>query len=386
MTFSDDSRWQSFRQAMPVTQKWAYFDHAAVAPLPETTAQAIKNWCDQASQEGDVVWLDWERAIENTRQAGAKLIGAKTEEIALVSNTTHGINLVAEGLAWKPGDNLVVLGNEFPSNLYPWLHQQAKGVEVRVIPVDGVQPDLDRIAQACDERTRLLSISWVSYKTGWRIDPKTLATIAHDAGALFFLDAIQGMGVFPLDVREADIDFLAADGHKWMLGPEGAGLFYVKQELLSELHPIGIGWNSVAGRKNFDNIDLTFRDSAARYEGGSQNMPGLIGLGASLDLLLQYGAGPQTSAIGERVLEVTDYACQQLESVGAKILASRQGDERSGIVSFQVPGKSPSDLRAAGQKIGANFSVRGDFARISPHAYNNRSDIERLLETLAAVD
>ncbi|PQO34565.1 aminotransferase class V-fold PLP-dependent enzyme [Bremerella cremea] len=386
MTFSDESRWQSFREAMPVTQKWAYFDHAAVAPLPQSTAQAITNWCQQAAHEGDTVWLDWEQLIEKTRQSGAKLIGADTDEIALVSNTTQGINIVAEGISWKPGDNLVVLGNEFPSNLYPWLHQQTKGVEVRVIPVEGVEPDLNRIAEACDANTRILTISWVSYKTGWRIDPAKLAKIAHDAGALFFLDAIQGMGVFPLDVHEADIDFLAADGHKWMLGPEGAGLFYCKRELLDELYPIGVGWNSVADRKNFDKTDLTFRTSAARYEGGSQNMPGLIGLGASLDLLLQYGAGPKTSAIGERVLQVTDWACESLTKAGAKLITSREGDERSGIVSFQVPGKVPQALRAAGQKMGVNFSVRGDFARLSPHAYNNQADIDRLVETLAAVE
>ncbi|MEW4454038.1 aminotransferase class V-fold PLP-dependent enzyme [Bremerella sp. JC817] len=386
MTFSNDSRWQSFREAMPVTRKWAYFDHAAVAPLPGVTAQAIQSWCDQAAQEGDVVWLDWERAIEATRTAGAQLIGATTDEIALVANTTHGINLVAEGLDWKPGDNMVVLGNEFPSNLYPWLHQESKGVEIRVIPVDGVEPDFNRIAEALDSRTRLLSMSWVSYKTGWRIDPKAVARMAHDAGALFFLDAIQGMGVFPLDVRDADIDFLAADGHKWMLGPEGAGLFYVKKELLDELHPVGIGWNSVAGRTNFDKTDLTFRESAARYEGGSQNMPGMIGLGASLQFLLDQGAGPQQSAVGERVLEVTDAICEALTKAGAHVICSRQGDERSGIVPFQVPGKLPQALRAAGQKIGVNFSVRGDFARVSAHAYNNQADLDRLLETLDAVD
>lgn len=386
MTFSDDSRWQMLRQAMPITRKWAYFDHAAVAPIPLPTAEAITKWTHQAAHEGDTVWPEWEQLIEQTRKSGAQLIGADTDEIALVSNTTQGINYVAEGISWKPGDNLVVLGNEFPSNLYPWLHQESKGVEVRVIPVDGIEPDLNRIAEACDANTRILTISWVGYKSGWRIDPAQLAKIAHDAGALFFLDAIQGMGVFPLDVRAADIDFLAADGHKWMLGPEGAGLFYCKKELLDELHPIGIGWNSVADRKNFDKTDLTFRASAARYEGGSQNMPGLIGLGASLKLLLEYGAGPKTSAIGDRVLQVTDWACEALSSAGAELISSRQGDERSGIISFRLPGKLPAAIRAAGQETGVNFSVRGDAVRVSAHAYNDQSDIERLVATLANVE
>ncbi len=148
---------------------------------------------------------------------------------------------------------------------------------------------------------------------------------------------------------------------------------------------MGVGWNSVANRKNFDQIDLTFRDTAARFEGGSQNMVGMIGLGASLELLLEFGAGPKTSIVGERVLEVTDSACQALRQAGAEIMSSREGDERSGIVAFTVPGKSAQAVRAAGQMAGANFSVRGDWLRISPHAYNDQADIERLVETIAAV-
>lgn len=386
MSFPDESRWQNSRQLMPICRKWAYFDHAAVAPLPQPTAEQMAKWCDQAAQEGDTVWPEWERATEETRASAAQLIGATPQEIALVHNTTHGINLVAEGLDWQAGDNLVVLANEFPSNLYPWLNQQGKGIDVRVISVDGVEPDLNRIAEACDARTRLLTVSWVNYKTGWRINPAVLSQIAHQAGALLFLDAIQGLGVFPLDVRASDVDFLAADGHKWMLGPEGAGLFYIKRELLDTLHPVGVGWNSVADRKNFDHTDLKFRDTAARYEGGSQNMVGMIGFGASLKLLLEWGVGPQHSAVGERVLQITDWACAELTKAGAEIVSSRTGDEKSGIISFALPGKSPQAVRAAGQKRGVNFSVRGDLIRLSPHAYNDRSDIERLLETLDSVE
>ena len=143
----------------------------------------------------------------------------------------------------------------------------------------------NRIADACDDRTRIVSASWVGYASGARLDPAEISKVAHDAGALFFLDAIQGLGVFPLDVEETGIDFLAADGHKWMIGPEGAGVFYSRQEHLQMLRPMNVGWNSVKQGNDFSNVDLKVRDAARRYEGGTQNMAGFIGLGASLELL-----------------------------------------------------------------------------------------------------
>src|SRR5262245_21773079 len=247
---------------MPIASRVAYFDHACVAPLPGSARKAIQIWLDQATDEGDVVWAHWARRMEELRQTAARLISAEPREIALVPNTTAGVSFVAEGFPWQPGDNVVTLANEFPSNQYPWMNQSSKGVEVRRVAVDGGVVDLDRLADACDDRTRIVSLSWVGFATGWRIDVREVAELCHRRGSLFFLDAIQGLGVFPLDVRECGVDFLAADGHKWLLGPEGAGLFFVKQEHLSRLRPLMVGWNSVVQGNDYGNIELRLREDA----------------------------------------------------------------------------------------------------------------------------
>ena len=241
-----------FRSQMPVVENWAYMDHAAVGPLPAVTRDAIADWLQTATLHGDVHWMSWYEKVESLRTLAAKMVHAQDQEIALIPSTTSGINIVADGFPWERGDNVVTLANEFPSNLFPWLNQQSRGVETRLVPVDHGIVDLDRLDRMCDDRTRLVSASWVGYATGYRIDLRQAVEIAHRHGALFFLDAIQGLGVFPLDVKATGIDFFSADGHKWMLGPEGAGLFYSRQEHLSRLKPLGVGWKSVKTRFNLE--------------------------------------------------------------------------------------------------------------------------------------
>ena len=198
-----------------------------------------------------------------------------------------------------------------------------------------------------------------------------------------FLDAIQGLGVFPIDVRQTPIDFLAADGHKWMLGPEGAGLFYVRREHLDRLRPIGVGWNSVVHAHDFSRIALDLRPTAARYEGGSQNMVGVLAMGASLELLAGLGLGRDGSAVADRVLAVTDLTCQRLEQAGARVMSHRQGEHRSGIVVFEVPGRDLEQLRLNCIHAGVVLSCRAGRLRISPHAYTNEEDIDRLIQVVS---
>jgi selenocysteine lyase/cysteine desulfurase len=367
---------------MPVCQATAYLDNAAVAPLPAPARDAVVQWATEASTKGDTVWPQWAQRVEDARSVAASLIHATTEEIAFVGNTTAGISLVAEGYPWQEGDNVVVLGNEFPSNVYPWMNLQTRGVETRRVPVDGAEVDLDRLAAACDRRTRILAISWVGYATGWRIDVPQVVEMAHDQGVLVFLDAIQGLGVFPLNVRESGVDFLAADGHKWLLGPEGAGLLYVRREHLDRLRALGVGWHSVVHDHDFTHIELNLKPTAARYEGGSPNMCGVLGFGASLRMLADFGLGPTASPLADRVLAITDYACQRLAQIGAVIVSQRSARHSSGIVTFDVPGRDLQAERRRCLKAGVVLSYRGGCLRISPHAYADEDDIERLVHVL----
>jgi cysteine desulfurase / selenocysteine lyase len=370
--------WADFRGEMPVAVRWAYLDHAAVAPLSGPAQRAIARWNEDATTNGDAYYPGWMRQLNEARQRAAELIRANPEEIALVPNTTAGIGLVAEGYPWKEGDNAVLPDNEFPSNQYPWLNLISRGVEIRRVKTEDGRVPLEAMAEAIDARTRIVSVSWVAYASGWRQDLDDLAEMVHNRGSLLFLDAIQGLGVFPIDVGRTPIDFLAADGHKWLLGPEGAGIFYLRREHLDLLRPVGVGWNSVAHDRDFSRIELNYKKTAERYEGGSMNMAGFIGLNASLELLLHHGQ----EAISARVLEITDFACSQLESAGATIESRRSGERRSGIVSFRFPGRDPDALRKQCLERHVVLSCRGGRLRISPHAYNDASDIERLIEAL----
>lgn len=374
------------RTLMPVAKKSAYLDHAAVSALSQPAVDAVQNWLQDAAEVGNPAWGQWVKGVESLRATAAKFIGAEPEEIALVSNTTAGISLVAEGLDWHEGDNVVTFADEFPSNVYPWMNLQSRGVETRRVPTSASgRPDLDQLAAACDSRTRVVTVSWVGFATGYRHDIARIAEIAHARGALFFLDAIQGLGVFPIDVDEFGIDFLAADGHKWLLGPEGAGLAYIRRKHLDQLRPIGPGWHSVKPGQDYTHIELNLRPSAARYEGGSQNICGMLALGASLRMLAELE--PQN--ISAAVLEITDLACEKLEKIGSTIVSDRDmghrnGEQRSGIVSFEIPGRDPLALKRHATQRGVIFGCRAGRLRISPHAYNGENDLERLVDAITS--
>jgi len=365
-----------------VTDRWAYFDNAAVAPLSKPAREAIGTWASDSADNGDMNWPSWAQRIEQVRTSVAELIGAESEEIALVPNTTAGLSIVAEGFPWKEGDNVVLPDGEFPSNVYPWMNLLDQGVEARRVVMPGPTLEIDRLLAACDQRTRIVAASWVGYSAGWRTDVAQLAQAVHDRGALLVLDAIQGLGVFPLDVKETGVDFVAADGHKWMLGPEGAGIFYMRREHLDLLRPFGVGWNSVVQRHDFSHIAFDFRNEAARYEGGSQNMPGFMALGASLDLLSQLGLSKSAAPLADAVLEITDELCQRLSSAGATLITERAAGHESGIVSFEIPGHDPKVVRQRCIDADIILSCRSGRLRVSAHAYNDSTDVDRLIDVL----
>ena len=240
--------WEALRRSeFPVAERWAYFDHAAVAPLPRRSGDVLRAWADEQERNGVVHWPDWERKLEATRGRIARLLNAEADEIAFVGSTTQGIGLVAEGFPWRVGDSVVTAAEEYPSNIYPWMNLASRGVGLRTVPSREGRVWVEDLAAAIDRTTRVLTISHVEFASGFRNDLDALAGLCRERGIALFVDAIQGLGPLTIDVKRTPIDFLAADGHKWLLGPEGAGLLFVRREWIERLRPLGVGWHSVVG-------------------------------------------------------------------------------------------------------------------------------------------
>jgi selenocysteine lyase/cysteine desulfurase len=376
------SPWAWWRDQMPITSDWAYFDHAAVAPLSGPAARAMVEFADQAARRGDTVWPQWAAGIERLRGHLARLLGCDSAEICTVANTTTGINLVAEGWPWQPGDNVVIPEGEFPSNLFPWQNQQSRGVEVRIVPRRGGEVLVEDLIAHVDEATRIIAASWVGYASGFRIDIDALVRQAHERGVLVFLDAIQGLGVYPLDLSKTPVDFLAADGHKWLLGPEGAGVAMIRREHLERLRCGNVGWNSVKNAHDYASPSLELRTDAARFESGSANMVGLAALSASVEMFLRIGEHHGSQAIAERVVKLVEELDQSLRDQGARTRLPRSPANRSGILTFEVPGVEPSQLRKRALKENVVVSCRDGGVRASVHAYNDAEDLRRLVDVV----
>ncbi len=368
----------TYRQEFPVTQKCIYLDHSGVSPLPLPVKSAIETFLSEATQGGAFHYPKWSQQVVEIRRSCARLVHARPEEIAFVKSTSHGLSIVAKGLDWKPGDNVLIYEKEFPSNSYPWLNLQRKGVVVKIIPSRDGRIVIDDIEKLIDSRTRLLSLSSVQYANGFRVDLKNVGGLCRKKNILFCVDAIQSLGVIPMDVKECSIDFLSADGHKWLLGPEGIGIFYCRKELVERIDPPLLGWKSVQNEFDFDHPDFALKTDAQRFEEGSMNLLGIFGLGAAIDLLSGVGIG----AIEERVLGLGDVIIREAERKGYSLLTPKARKERGGNITIAGnfdPAKTRDDLRGRGIMVNA----RGGGLRVSPHFYNTEEEIVTLFHALA---
>jgi selenocysteine lyase/cysteine desulfurase len=373
--------WTALRTEMPVTRDWAFLDHAAVAPLTERARRALGEWADDMTHHGVVHEGRWLKQIEEVRRQFGRLLNAEPHDLAFVKNTSEGIGFVAEGLPWRVGDNVVIAAEEYPANVYPWMNLQSRGVEVRRVPSRGARVEIDDLLAALDGRTRLVSLSFVEFASGFRNDLDTIGRLCRERDILFCVDAIQGLGVLPLDVRKTPLDFLAADGHKWLLGPEGAGVFWIRRELVETLHPVSVGWKSVVGAWDFSTIDFRLEVHAGRWENGTPNISGIVALGASLGLLLEIGI----DAIAARVLELTDYLCEKAAEAGLEVFSSRRVADRSGIVSLIVPGVEAREAAKRCRASGVVVNARAGRVRVSPHFYNTQEELDRFVNLLGSV-
>ncbi len=372
--------WERTRSFLPVSGSVVYLNHAGVAPVSTRAAEAMERYLAEATRHGAMDYVArYDREIERVRGRCARLLGARSEEIAFVKNTTEGLGLVATGLDWRRGDRVVTCDLEYPSNVLPWQSLAPRGVETVLLHgADGRLP-LDSVAVALrSPAVRLLALSSVEFGSGARNDLAALGQLCRERGVLLCVDAIQSVGCLALDVDALGIDFLAADGHKWMLSVEGCGVFYCAQRLLDQVQPRVVGWRNVASAGDYDRYDLTLSDTALRFEEGTPNTGGIFALGGAVDLLLELGV----DAIETRVLELTEHLVEGLRRRGARVLSPRAEGEASGIVSFALPEEPPAETAGRLLDRGVFVVVRRGGIRASPHFYNTPAELDQLLEAL----
>ena len=320
----------SYAEYFPVTKNLIYLNHAAVAPLSRPAAEAMEWLAKDSLEYGSLHYPKWLETYQGLRNSAAHLMNCDAEEIALTKNTSEGIATVAMGLDWRAGDRIVAFTEEFPANQYPWRRLESKGVRIEWLSVTDPLEKIDEAARGA----RLLAISYVQFLTGHRVDLEAIGRICRDRGTIFFVDAIQGLGVFPFDVRRFHIGAAAADGHKWLLGPEGCALLYISRALQQQVEPVEFGWTNVQGYEDYGKRDLSLRQDAGRYECGTLNTIGCFGLRASLDFLLDVGIdriGPAVQALGDQIAE-------GVARKGWEVMGQRTPENGAGIVSFRKAG------------------------------------------------
>lgn len=368
-----------FREHFPVLKRWAFLDCAAVAALPDVAIQAFHDYTKLLGDNGIAAYPQWAEQVRGVRALAAKLINAPSnEDICFVPSTTFGIGLVAEGFPWQPGDNVVVPAEEFPSNIYPWMNLRDRGVETRLVPSRGARISIDDFRAAIDSRTRVLAVSAVEFASGFRNDLAALGELCRARDIFFFVDAIQMLGMRPLDVQGLGIDALAADGHKWLLGPEGAGIAYVRREWAARFRTVMVGFNSVLVPFDYSKLDFTQKPHAGRWEGGAYNTGGILAMGASMKLLLDTGI----ENVWKAIESLSDDLCEKARTRGLGVFSSRDPAAKSGIVLIDVPGDADATVRRC-REAGVIVANRRGRIRISTHAYNNADDVNRFLEAVA---
>jgi cysteine desulfurase/selenocysteine lyase len=366
--------WSAYRSEFPVTERYVYLNHAAVAPLTRRTAEAMKGLADDCLLHGSNHYDQWLKVYSGIRDSAARLINSEPGEIAITKNTSEGIATVALGFVWEPGDRVVAFTEEFPANIYPWKRLEEQGVVVEWL---SIYDSLERIDQACSG-AKLLAISFVNYLTGYRVDLAGIGEICRRHKTFFFVDAIQGLGAFPLDVRACGINALAADAHKWLLGPEGCALLYIQRDWQDDIFPVEFGWTNVAGFTDYASRDMRLRGDAGRYECGTLNTIGCYGLQTALNFILEVGV----ERIREAVQALGDQIADGVLSKGYQLAGPRSAETGAGIVSFQKEGTDSRYIVAQLKDRGFLAAPRQGWVRTSPHFYVSPDDVAALIDCL----
>jgi cysteine desulfurase/selenocysteine lyase len=364
---------ESYRSLFPITQNDIYVNHAAVSPMSTRVVSAITDLLQHLSTgKIDLFSLFVEKRKELKRNL-AGLIQAEADQIAIIPNTSEGLNWLVGSLTWKEGDRVLLVENEFPANIYPFMNLQNKGVELDYVPVHDGKISTDDIKKFITSRTKLLSISFVEFLNGFRNDLVTIGNICKDHDIIFSVDGIQGIGALPLDVDQAHIDFISAGGHKWLMSPQGCGFMYIAPELHARLQPVFAGWLSVKDSWNFLDYKLDFLESAERYEIGTPNFIGIVGAATATGILTEIN--PVRTE--KHLLNLGKKLIHGLTESGLTYIGSDQDNEKSGIYSFTGP-----DVENLFQFLGherIHLSLRNKALRFSPHFYNTDEEMEQII-------
>lgn len=368
---------EKIRHEFPVVEHRIFFDHARVAPLPRRVREKCEAFLKDATENGTANYPAWMKEVGRVRASFAKFIGAGEDEVAFIKNTSEGISIVANGIDWQPGDNVVIPDIEFPANVYPWMNLQDRGVETRFAKSVKGRVPFEQIRMQVNDRTRVISVSSVEANSGFRNDLAQIGAFCKEKGILFCVDAIQSLGVLPMDVKRDHVDFLAADGHKWLLSVEGLGGFYISREVLDKIRVVNVGWDSVVDAQNYMDINFTLRPDARRFEEGTFNTLSIHAFGAALSLFHEVGM----DTISERILHLGDRILDHLWKRNLKVISSTEPSERSGAVSFTVKQDLDRFLQFMSYHS-VSLTVRDGLIRLSPHFYNTEDEVDRFFDLL----
>lgn len=366
-----------FLDEFPHSPGLCYLNHAAVAPWPKRSAQAVQRFSQENVNQGARDYLDWMEVEQRLRERLAQLLNApSTDDIALVKNTSEALSFVAFGLSWSPGDQVIISDEEFPSNRIVWEALQPQGVEVIKVSLGGDDPEA-ALLQACGPRTRLMSISAVQFASGLRLDCERLGQGCKARNVLLCIDAIQQLGAQPFDVQAYQCDFAMADGHKWMMGPEGLGVFYCRAELRGQLKLNEYGWHMVEHVGDYARAQWEPAQSARRFECGSPNTLATMALEASLSLLQEVGLVEVARRIEQRI----EWLIEGLSTIpGMRIHSPLTPERRAGILSFSIDGVDSGQLQQRLMQAQVVCLPRGQGIRFSPHFYTDRRLIDAAVE------
>ncbi len=369
------------RREFPICARTIYCAHASDAPLPRRVAEAMKESVERASVDPRQYEVELERIAE-TRTLIARLLGAEEEEIAFTGPTASGLNAVANGLDWEQGDEVVCCLDDYPANVYPWLALERQGVKPVLLKTGRIGEIIPEIVErALTKRTKLVALATANYCSGYRIDLEAIGSLCAERGVLFCVDAIQTLGAFSAAL--AQIDFLSAGAQKWMLGPSGAGILFVKKDRSDLLRPpILGGWNVVS--PNFiAQPEVKFETGGRKFEPGAYTHSVLAGFRAAAEMLLE--AGPEE--ISNRIRTLNQSLRDKLAPAGVEFLSPDEEKNRCGILTFRHPKVPSQTLWEAAEKNDIVISLRFDRAsqswlRVSPHFYNTEAEMKKIAEVL----